>query len=221
MRRIARKLVGWRKFVAMSLFVFGCSAGAVVAPQGTAKTFVFECRDDYQFVASVEQEKVWLFLPGQSIALPVVASAVGSKFQADDWLLSVDGDEATLQFGENSYAGCVNNRQLAIWEDAKLRGVDFRAVGNEPGWWLEISQQNRLYFSYDYGQQELTVEVSGPVEYPALRQSHYRGETGQGAVRVVLEGAVCQDSMADESYETRVRITLGERLFQGCGKALH
>jgi len=28
---------------------------------------------------------------------------------------------------------------MAICVDAKLRGVDFRAVGNEPGWNLEIS----------------------------------------------------------------------------------
>jgi len=28
---------------------------------------------------------------------------------------------------------------MDIWVDAKLRGVYFRAVGNEPGWNLEIS----------------------------------------------------------------------------------
>jgi uncharacterized membrane protein len=38
---------------------------------------------------------------------------------------------------------------------------------------------------------------------------------------VLLKGETCQDSMADESYETRVRVDLDGRVYQGCGKALH
>jgi len=44
-----------------------------------------------------------------------------------------------LEAEEGIRLNCRNNRAMAICVDAKLRGVDFRAVGNEPGWNLEIS----------------------------------------------------------------------------------
>lgn len=49
-----------------------------------------------------------------------------------------------LEVGKKRHVHCKNNRAEAIWEDAKLRGVDFRAVGNEPGWHLELTAGERL-----------------------------------------------------------------------------
>ena len=44
-----------------------------------------------------------------------------------------------LEVEEGIRLECRNNRAMALWVDGKLRGVDCRAVGNEPGWNLEIS----------------------------------------------------------------------------------
>ncbi len=38
------------------------------------------------------------------------------------------------------YLDCTYDRRASIWEHAKLSGVDFRAVGNEPGWVLEVRE---------------------------------------------------------------------------------
>lgn len=32
-----------------------------------------------------------------------------------------------------------------VWHAAKLRGVSFRAIGQEPGWLLEISNGEKIY----------------------------------------------------------------------------
>ena len=60
-------------------------------------------------------------------------------------MLEVDGE---------TIRGCTEDRYESIWEDAKLSGVDFRAVGNEPGWVLEIRDSESIRFEYDYGQSE-------------------------------------------------------------------
>ena len=41
------------------------------------------------------------------------------------------------------------NRRAAIWAQAKLDGVDFRATGNEPGWKLEITEGRQIRCIHD------------------------------------------------------------------------
>ena len=59
---------------------------------------------------------------------------------------------ATFSTSKKAHKDCKNNLRKAIWEHAKLNGVDFRAVGNEPGWVLEISNKTEILFTTDYGQ---------------------------------------------------------------------
>ena len=76
------------------------------------------------------------------------------------------GDEAMLEVGKKRHVHCKNNRAEAIWEDAKLRGVDFRAVGNEPGWHLELTAGEKVVFVGDYG--------TTRQEFPPLSRSSIR-----------------------------------------------
>jgi membrane-bound inhibitor of C-type lysozyme len=53
----------------------------VPAPvQEPPRTFVYECSDGYRFVARIEGEKAWLFLPEQTVSLPQVPAASGAKY---------------------------------------------------------------------------------------------------------------------------------------------
>ena len=38
-----------------------------------------------------------------------------------------------------------------VWHAAKLRGVAFRAIGQEPGWLLEITNGEEILLVTDYG----------------------------------------------------------------------
>src|SRR5688572_25726156 len=48
------------------------------------------------------------------------------------------------------------------WRAAQVRGVDFRAVGQEPGWLLEIDNERSMRLAYDYAEREATVPVPQP-----------------------------------------------------------
>ena len=134
--------------------------------------------------------------------------------------LSAQTEEATVESPDARFNTCRNNRRLAIWEDAKLRGVDFRAMGNEPGWHLEISLDS-IRLVADYGELQLHFPTPDPDENQTERRTIYESRSGPHALRIVLDGRRCQDSMADVSYETTVLLELDDRVLEGCGRALH
>jgi uncharacterized membrane protein len=119
------------------------------------------------------------------------------------------------------YLNCEHDRRASIWEHAKLSGVDFRAVGNEPGWVLEIREGSRLDLSYDYGQARIAATISDMQTDPESRSTRYIGFEGERRVEVRLVGERCSDTMVDETYPTQVEIRFDDRRLTGCGRPLH
>jgi uncharacterized membrane protein len=119
------------------------------------------------------------------------------------------------------YLNCEHDRRASIWEHAKLSGVDFRAVGNEPGWVLEIREGNRLDLSYDYGQATLSAVITETETDSEARTTVYHGADGSRRLEVRLSGQTCSDTMADETYPTRVEVIFEDRRLTGCGRPLH
>ena len=186
-----------------------------------AKTYVYQCNKSYQFVARLENNNVWLFLPGQIHALPRVTSASGAKYTNGTITFWSKGEEALLQTPSQTYRNCKNNRRAAIWEHAKLNGVNFRATGNEPGWHLEITQGQNILFVTNYGQNRYTFQTPESETFPDQAQTIYQAQNSRDKLTIVLEGKRCRDTMADESYSTTVTVTLNDKTYRGCGRPLH
>jgi uncharacterized membrane protein len=112
----------------------------------------------------------------------------------------------------------------AGWEHAKLNGVDFRAVGNEPAWVLELRANNgigSINFIADYGNLSYFFPSIVRITEPSARRTIYQAQSEGQQIEIILEGLHCNDSMADISYETTVTIVVDDREFKGCGRALH
>lgn len=186
-----------------------------------AKTYVYECDQQFSFTARIEGEKVWLFLPSETINLPHVPAASGTKFSDGDSLFWTKGNEAMLEVNSVSYRTCKNNHSKAIWEHAKLNGVDFRALGNEPGWVLTIAEANKVTFKSNYGQTTNEFISSPPVTNQNTRTTLYQASNKNHTILITLEGTACSDTMSGEKFETTVSVTLDDKEFNGCGKALH
>jgi uncharacterized membrane protein len=110
---------------------------------------------------------------------------------------------------------------LSVWERAKLEGVDFRAVGNEPGWHLEIRRGRSLLLVSDYGAHRYTFPAPEPLVDAAAARTRYEAREGDHRLTVVLEALSCRDTMSGEAFETRVTVILDNRTLRGCGRALH
>ena len=189
----------------------------------SAQTFVYEC-SDLEFVALIEGEAAWLFLPGETVSLAHISAASGARYRNEATQFWSKGEEAMLEWNGKQHNRCRNNRTRAIWEHAKLNGVDFRAVGNEPGWVLELRDNNgsgSISFVTDYGSTgNLFPSIERKTEGSA-RRTIYHAQSGEQQIKLVLEGLHCNDSMADISYETTVTVFVDDREFRGCGRALH
>jgi membrane-bound inhibitor of C-type lysozyme len=192
-----------------------------VEAQKAPKTFVYECSNTFSFVARIEDNTVWLFLPQKTLSLPRVPSGSGAKFSEGRILFWTKGDTALLENNDTSYRDCKNNRTKAIWEHAKLNGVDFRAVGNEPGWYLEIRNADQIVFISDYGTSRYEFVAPEPLTDQPKRTTIYKTDADGKNLTVVIEGRQCRDSMSGEYFETTVSVKLDQKKYQGCGRALH
>jgi uncharacterized membrane protein/membrane-bound inhibitor of C-type lysozyme len=192
------------------------------AEQTEPQTFVFECSEGYSFVARIEGERAWLFLPGKTIPLPHMPAASGAKYSDGVTTFWSKGEEARLEIEGEQPRICTNNRAKAIWEHAKLNGVDFRAVGNEPGWHLEVSSGlESIVLVADYGESRYEFPFVQPLVDDETCRTEYRTSSGDHELTIVLERAGCHDSMSGEEFETAVTVVLDGTEYRGCGRALH
>ncbi len=196
---------------------------------GPTLTQVFECPGAFRFVAQSSAEHIWLFLPSRTVKLPAThgeltppnsGSDIAYQYRNQHISLWRRGETAQLTLDGTSIGPCTNNRREAIWEDAKLNGVSFRATGNEPPWVLEIgSEVTTLYQGYDriatqYDNVTPVKHADGSFEY------QLRNDTQHMLIRIVPKP--CNDTMASLSTPTQVQIQLDDgTLLHGCGRALY
>lgn len=106
-----------------------------------------------------------------------------------------------------------------VWHNAKLRGVSFRAIGQEPGWLLEITTGTEILLVTDYGETRTAYPYVEPEVDPEHRRTRY--VSGNRNVEILIEGKDCTDAMSGEQFSATVTITLGEKQMAGCGRALN
>ena len=209
----------------------GCSRGTTALPAGhdggnrariDTETYVFECQADVSIVARIEPEKAWLFIPGTTLRLPLVRSTPDARqYASDSDALSISGDKASITTSTGSWSGCINNRARAIWEHAKLNGVDFRATGNEPGWYLEISGGSGILLVTDYGQARHHFKSASVEPVAQHSTTTYTADNRDHRLKVIVSADNCRDSMSGESFPAKVSVFLDGRHLVGCGRALH
>jgi putative lipoprotein len=207
--------------LALATWLTGCAASPdrgepAMLPVETGRTFVYECAD-YEFVARTGPGEIALYLPYDYLVLGQVRSASGAKYSGDGVTFWSKGQEASIDLGSGRISGCINNPARVPWEEARRRGVEFRAVGNEPGWYLEIRQQ-QLLFVGKYGDERVLAATPQPeVEGDS---TFFRTSAASRSLVVEILDESCSDTMSGELFETAVTVTLADHPFLGCGRFL-
>lgn len=99
-------------------------------------------------------------------------------------------------------------------EHERRQDLHFRAIGQEPGWFVEVTSDT-LRFAWAYGKHTVTTpQFSKETDAGRIL---YRAETDRGPVRVVAEPEQCTDPMNGRLFSHTVTVTLAGDTHTGCG----
>ncbi len=180
-------------------------------------TRVYECVG-FEFVTRGDANDLVLYYDDEQIELRRTRSGSGERFEGKGRQLWLKGNAATLNTGERQYRDCEYQPLRGPWEDARRRGVRFRAVGQEPGWVLEIKPNGQILLEADYGATRYLFDTPEPIVDGD--STLYQAEQGGHNLIVEINADWCQDSMSGEVFSNRVILNLNGRELRGCGESL-
>lgn len=135
-------------------------------------------------------------------------------------VLDVSCDGAAWSAAGGRLIGIDGDRALVPWDGAFFelqRDRDFRALGQEPGWRLDLRKGKELHFLYDYGEHEVLLPAPLP-EVQAGNTVYHAVAAGHDLRLTILPGP-CSDAMSGQPFEAQVAIVFDGRSFEGCGGA--
>lgn len=180
----------------------------------------FEC-EGMGFLVRTGAGEAGVFLPDGQFLLPQVPAVSGAKYSEGDMTLWSRGEEADLERRGRRYAGCRNNPARAPWEDARVRGVDFRAVGGGPAWSLEIKEGRAMRFEFRGGEAPVITGAPQPVVAEHKSSRMYDVHTGRHNLIVLVEDRICRDPASGEVFDAAVTVSLDTLLVvEGCGRTV-
>jgi uncharacterized membrane protein len=112
-----------------------------------------------------------------------------------------------------------NLAQMPTWEGARAAGVDFRAVGQEPGWLLDIYTRGVIKVVWAYGENYAAFAVVEPT-HPQEGATRYEGHSDGRSLVVTIRRAPCQDAMSGEAYPSTVEVVIDGTTLNGCGRSV-
>jgi putative lipoprotein len=192
---------------------------AETAPE-LGRTFVFDCDGDVSFTARFGPGEMALWAPESLGAtyqvLSIARSGSGARYEDGDTVFWNEGDLATIEIAGQRFVDCRSNPRKAPWADAKRRGATFRALGNEPAWYVEIFPE-RFAIVTELGTKRTELVHAGAAVEGS--RTTYRASAGGDAI-VVIDRRTCADTMSGEGFDAAATVTFENRTLRGCGRFL-
>lgn len=189
-------------------------------PVAEAQSLHYQC-GDLLVSTSMQGDAMRLSFSGRDIVMPHIPSGSGAKYgdgKGNEFWSK--GEEAMLMLGGKEVGNCTKSERASPWVDAQSRNIGFRAIGNEPGWYVEVGRGEApaLHAELDYGERKLDIASVTPLDAPV---SGFRGTATDGTtaeLRVTREP--CNDGMSGEAFEASAELVVGDRTYKGCGAYL-
>ena len=195
------------------------SAPAPQAPAPVAQPSRWRCAE-LLLSATYAGERVELFFSGRKLGLPIARSGSGARYaDAQGNEFWTKGGQGTLALAGEEKRDCETTPDASPWEAAKARGIVFRGIGQEPGWWVEIGSGDSppLHAELDYGERKIDIAKT-----QGISSTHGYGGLLEDGTAVVMRTwpEPCSDAMSGERFENRVELSLGGKIYRGCGAYL-
>lgn len=195
------------------------------APTGSGSTLqahVWQCSDGSKINTRnlSSPPGIALHTGGETLTLPQVRAASGVRYQDSVMQFWAKGDSATLERKAGAAVDCREVRSLSLLEDARVRGVTFRGVGNEPGWRLEIGPAHRVMLEDGYGSTRIVFQSLPPAPETTSGVTIHESTSSSHRLKVTLRRQTCADTMSDETFPYSVDVEIDGARRRGCGTSL-
>jgi heat shock protein HslJ/uncharacterized membrane protein len=100
------------------------------------------------------------------------------------------------------------------------RDRDFRAVGQDPGWQLEVRKGSEMRFTYDHGKGSAVTPAPRTQLDPRTGTRTLHARTEASDLKVEIVPVACSDAASGRPFPSTVTVTLDGRAFRGCGENL-
>jgi putative lipoprotein len=209
------------------IFISACASNEPRIDWSEAATYVYRCDgEDQVIVVTIAADRGHLF--SRQASQPLRRQADSPAFTGDDVYYLPDrpadlapGQTATITIRGKQLADCRNDPRAAVWEEAKLRGVSYRAIGQEPPWVLEIDRGKGLLLVTGYGENRHRFPYVEAVSDSSLGTSSFISHANGEQITITIRGRQCSDSMSGETFASEVEIEWRGDTLRGCGRALH
>ncbi|MDZ7682828.1 MAG: MliC family protein [Fodinibius sp.] len=187
----------------------------------TEDVYAYSCGDSLEFATHVTPDSSWLFLPDTTLKVRPVTAGSGAKYQGSGYIYWSKGNEAILQQPTGSFLTCQTVPREKSWQAARIRGVDFRAMGQEPGWQLEITHGGQIKYVGNYGNDSLTVATPEQSSINNQGAKFYEAQTESRSINIKITDDLCTDSMNGFSFPSTVTVSVDGETYRGCGRQLN
>lgn len=143
--------------------------------------------------------------------LDTLAAVTRTERTPDGMLVLTSDNAAQILF---------RRQESSSLQDARARGVDFRAAGQGPGWVVELKEGEQITAVLDYGATSLMLPTPS-ADTAADGTASYDTSTDTDHLLLTIKRKICVDSMSGESHPSTVQLVVNDKSYQGCGDWLY
>jgi putative lipoprotein len=150
----------------------------------------------------------------------LVETTPPSPVSYSDGVVTLSGLEEHVRFEEpGAVYFCQSMPAEVPWQEARFRGVEFRAAGDEPPWSLEVDSGVAVEFATGLGDARAVTKFP-PAELTGTdSRMTLTSVSGPRSLAVLAERRVC--NLAGSTMTLAVTVTLNGKTYRGCGRPLN
>jgi membrane-bound inhibitor of C-type lysozyme len=197
------------------------SAAGEAVPAGVLRAYVWQCADGQTLVMRnlFREKAIAIDFHDGTRRLDQTVSASGARYTDGVIVFWTKGSAATLERQGATPVQCEERRAESLREDARARGVVYRALGNEPGWVLEIGPADHLSWTTNFGEDRREFEqMTASTAADGARVYTARNDTE--TITAVIKAGRCVDD-GDVQHDHVATVESGGRTYRGCGTRLN
>ncbi|MBA4252195.1 MAG: hypothetical protein C0425_11745 [Chlorobiaceae bacterium] len=112
-------------------------------------------------------------------------------------------------------------RNLEVFQKKFESGVDFIARGTEPFWGLDLDFKNSAVWILADDMKEVVFNNPKKIRNKSKDTLRFVAKNSKEKIKIEITRKACSDNMSDLVYTHSVKVTIGEKVYNGCGYYLY